>query len=66
MNCSSNVCPDPVSMFRCKNGRCIMAIWHCDGDMDCIDGEDEPDDVCSQRTCDPTYFKCRNNKLIIF
>lgn len=40
--------------------------WQCDGDPDCSEGEDEPA-TCSKpefHTCDPTYFKCANNKCI--
>lgn len=38
----------------------------CDGDPDCSENEDEPK-TCSHpdyHTCEPSYFKCKNNKCI--
>ena len=29
--------------FMCRNGECIAAAWHCDGDEDCGDSSDEID-----------------------
>lgn len=52
-------------MFQCKNKRCILKSWLCDGDKDCSEGEDEPVNECAKRSCDPTYFKCKNNRLDI-
>lgn len=57
--CDSNTCAP--NHIRCGSGRCILQTWVCDGEKDCPSGEDEPAS-CTQRTCDPTYFKCANNK----
>ena len=29
------------SEFQCKNDDCINVEWLCDGEPDCVDGEDE-------------------------
>lgn len=53
--------------FRCSStGRCIPRNWQCDGDPDCADGEDEPPSCRDPglHKCEPTYFKCDNNKCI--
>lgn len=54
-------------LFRCKSGRCIPFSWKCDSTPDCPNGEDEPPS-CSEpsQTCEPSYFKCHNNRLISF
>lgn len=53
-----------VFFFRCNSGRCIPLSWKCDGDPDCPSSEDEPLSCkdSSFHTCEPTYFKCNNNK----
>lgn len=40
--------------------------WFCDGDSDCSHGEDEPSTCTSpqNRTCDPSYFLCKNGNCI--
>ena len=45
-----------VVQFRCglTDDRCIPLLWKCDGEKDCKDGADEPDDCrecCSERIC---------------
>ena len=38
-----------VGDFRCvTSNRCVPANWHCDGDDDCGDNSDEPEEICSQ------------------
>lgn len=32
---------NPCKGFQCKNGFCIPLIWLCDGEEDCLNGEDE-------------------------
>jgi low-density lipoprotein receptor-related protein 1 (alpha-2-macroglobulin receptor) len=40
--------------------------WKCDGDPDCENNEDEPEDCqdTSVHECDATYFRCNNNRCI--
>ncbi|KAL1115240.1 hypothetical protein AAG570_007271, partial [Ranatra chinensis] len=60
--CSGRTCSD--GELLCSSGRCIPVTWVCDGTPDCPNREDEPAS-CSdptQHSCDPTYFRCANNK----
>ena len=52
--------------FRCPNHRCIPGTWHCDGDDDCGDGADEPEEYCEQedRTCFGDLFTCDNGNCV--
>lgn len=34
--------------FTCKNGQCLPARWRCDGEVECADGSDEADSICSK------------------
>ena len=37
----------------------------CDGEADCgIGAEDETDEICRSKTCEPNRFKCVNNKCV--
>ena len=39
----------PKSLVRCNGtGQCIKDKWHCDGEFDCSDGEDERGPRCKQ------------------
>lgn len=51
---------------RCPNNRCIPATWHCDGDDDCGDNFDEPEEYCKKedRTCFGDLFTCDNGNCI--
>lgn len=35
--------PCEPNEFKCKNGRCALKLWRCDGDNDCDDNSDELD-----------------------
>lgn len=35
--------PCEPNEFKCKNGRCALKLWRCDGDNDCEDHSDETD-----------------------
>ncbi|XP_076665934.1 low-density lipoprotein receptor isoform X9 [Andrena cerasifolii] len=58
---SIHKCSD--SEFKCTNGRCIPANWHCDGDRDCPDGSDEDPAVCNE-TCRSDEFTCTNKHCV--
>ncbi|XP_064646226.1 low-density lipoprotein receptor-related protein 2-like [Lineus longissimus] len=47
--------------FRCggSDDKCIPLLWRCDGDKDCRDGADEPND-CPVRHCPSGQFQCTN------
>ncbi|XP_071793251.1 low-density lipoprotein receptor-related protein 12-like [Asterias amurensis] len=37
-NASNN---QPLEMFRCDDGMCILGCYQCDNTQDCVDGSDE-------------------------
>ncbi|XP_041374759.1 low-density lipoprotein receptor-related protein 2-like [Gigantopelta aegis] len=53
-NCSN-------TQFRCgiTDDRCIPLLWKCDGERDCLDGKDEPED-CPKSSCPMGQFQCKN------
>ena len=51
--CPYMLCP---GMFRCKSSYCIYMSLVCDGQKDCIYGEDEAS--CTNPSC-PGFLKCR-------
>uniref|UniRef100_A0AC34R6H9 EGF-like domain-containing protein n=1 Tax=Panagrolaimus sp. JU765 TaxID=591449 RepID=A0AC34R6H9_9BILA len=47
-------------MFDCGNNFCIPRSWRCDGDTDCLNGNDEKSCPSSNEVCDDkTQFKCK-------
>ncbi|KAL0829250.1 hypothetical protein ABMA28_004072 [Loxostege sticticalis] len=59
-NCSAD-------SFACNNDstrHCIPNSWVCDGERDCLGGEDEKDEKCKHFTCAPYMFRCPNGKCV--
>ena len=52
-----DTCPD--NHIRCSNGKCISDVYVCNGEQNCVNGEDENDCSCSDKS-----FRCSNNKCI--
>ena len=57
--CSYMICP---GMFRCRSLYCIHMSLVCDGQWDCIYGEDEAS--CTNPSC-PGFLKCRGESRCI-
>ncbi|CAH0400220.1 unnamed protein product [Chilo suppressalis] len=60
LNCSAD-------SFACNNDsirHCIPNSWVCDGERDCLGGEDEKDEKCKHSTCAPYMFRCPSGKCI--
>ena len=56
------------SGFACSNGRCLDALYKCDGDNDCGDGSDETTQACGAN-CEKMKwgrgFACSDGKCIL-
>jgi len=49
----------PANKFQCHNGDCIWAAWVCDQENDCVEGEDEEEEMCKDKVmCGPGHFQC--------
>jgi hypothetical protein len=52
-------CIDPGDQFECDDGEILGAYWVCDGDDDCVGGEDEVDcGVICDDVFDATHEAC--------
>ena len=49
--------------FQCLNFQCILQSFYCDGDDDCGDKSDEPEN-CVYTKCTTDQFECKNKKCI--
>ena len=49
--CTSN-------QFACSNGECIASNKRCDGNLDCMDGSDEPKNCCKLLLLFFNFFHC--------
>lgn len=57
--CQPQLCPNTT--FRCSYGQCIDKRSVCDNFNDCINGDDESDSLCENRSCfgpDCDYPRC--------
>ncbi|KAK7507961.1 hypothetical protein BaRGS_00000926, partial [Batillaria attramentaria] len=54
-----------LAQFRCgpTDDRCIPLLWKCDGEPDCLDGADEPED-CRNKTCAANQHRCDNGNCV--
>ena len=43
-----NMVPCGPEELRCRSGQCVPVEWQCDGEMDCPEGLDEWDVLCSE------------------
>ncbi|XP_033731070.1 putative vitellogenin receptor, partial [Pecten maximus] len=52
---SCQAAPEPNCVFRCQDGHCITDRFYlCDGQPDCVEGEEEAPSLCDQISSPPT------------
>lgn len=51
-----------VTEFLCQTGECIQLSFLCDGNPDCVNGQDEFN--CQNHTCHHMEFRCNSGTCI--
>ena len=56
-----------LNQYRCHSNQCISFPWYCDGDKDCVDGDDEVEctDANYHELCGYKEFECYNKNQCI-
>ncbi|XP_018018029.2 low-density lipoprotein receptor-related protein 4-like [Hyalella azteca] len=63
-NPTDSTAPCNNGQFVCANGRCILGLFRCDDDDDCLDGSDELECILPGQNCKISEFECENRKCI--
>jgi len=49
--------------YQCTTGECILRVYLCDGNLDCVNGQDEIN--CLNHSCNNiTEFRCNSGNCI--
>ncbi|KAL8606483.1 hypothetical protein ACOMHN_037714 [Nucella lapillus] len=56
LNCTSITCGK--TDFKCHSGECIPLRWTCDNGADCKDSSDENPELCKEKHCEESEFRC--------
>merc|ERR1719452_137477 len=63
--------PCGKGQFRCPGSWCIPDHWLCDGDANCLNGEDEDVTLCDSRptekpqACDANQYECAPGECVM-